>query len=132
MIPKHQRGNYRGGYRPQILVDQNKVVLPDEVISKMDNLDDVVFMYASNLAPKPVHEYSEDLNKSLDQVVGNWIWVIQNGDPFLVKIMQPRLPKLVKNVTQFKLKNLGGYYYKPQRKYYYKADSLVLVAPNDH
>lgn len=131
MIPKGQKGNYHGSYRPQILIDQDKVVLPDSMISQIDDLDEVVFTYASRLNPRPVHEYSEELNKSLDKVIGNWIWVIQNGDPFVVKVMQAQLPKLVTNVTRFKLKGLGGYYYKPQRKYYYKADSLVLVNRND-
>lgn len=131
MIPKEQRNSYRGGYNAQILIDQNKVVLPDSVVSQMTNLDSVTFVYASGLAPKPVHAYSTDLNKSLDKVIGNWIWVIQNGDPFRVKVMQPKLPKLVRNQTLFRLKNLGGLYYKPQRKYYYKADSLEVVSPND-
>ena len=131
MIPKDKRGSYHGGYQPQTLIDQNKVILPDSVIRQMTNLDSVTFTCCSGLDPRPVHEYSKELDKSLDKVIGYWIWVVQNGDPLRVKVMQPSLPRLVRNQTLFKLKNLGGLYYKPQRKYYYRADALEVVNQND-
>ena len=133
MIPKNEKNMFSGrfGYKPQVLVDQDKVVLPDNVIEQLDNLDDVVFTYASNLEPRPVHEYSKSQKKTLNNVVGYRIWVIQKGEPFQVKILQTELPPLTMGKSFFKLKNLGGLYFKDMRQHYYQADELVLVNKDD-
>lgn len=125
MKPKNTR-NINAAYRPQVLIDQDKVVLPDNVVEQLDNLDDIVFSYASNLKPKAVHAYDKDQNKRLDTVIGYRIWVIQNGEPLQVKVLQTKLPHLSFG-QNLKLKNLGGLYFKNLRKHYYQADSLTLV-----